>query len=69
MVFHPDDIPKRKVQNRTELKEWKKERSKALGVAERWDTSVPTNPDPIPHRRTRTCSVHDRYARMLTRIC
>lgn len=59
VVFHPDDIPAAKVQNKKDVKAWKKERSKGLGTSARWDMTV-ENPDPIPQRRIRTCAEHDR---------
>ena len=57
VVFHPDDIPAAKVQNKKDVKTWKKERSKGLGTSARWDMTV-ENPDPVSrhhhrHRRRR----------------
>ena len=46
VVFHPDDIPAAKVQNKKDVKAWKKERSKGLGTSARWDMTV-ENPDPV----------------------
>ena len=50
VVFHPDDIPAAKVQNKKDVKVWKKERSKGLGTSARWDMTV-ENPDPVSRHR------------------